>query len=247
MASTSETGHAKNAANLQSLIVSVTGYGAAYNPSKTALQLPSLQILSTGCNNAIKAVNAAIPGYTQAVADRETAFLPLNKLATRVLNSIKATDTSTQVIENVQSLIRKIQGTRATPKKTDEEKAALAAEGKATKEISTSQMSFDNRLDNLDKLIQLLDSSPLYTPNETDLQVATLTTYLDELNRQNAAVKTAIILLSNARISRNEIMYKAGSSMVDIALDVKTYIKSVYGASSPQYKQVSKLAFKSIP
>ena len=32
--------------------------------------------------------------------------------------------------------------------------------------------------------------------------------------------------------------------MVDIALDTKTYIKSLYGATSPQYKQVSKLEFK---
>ena len=247
MASTSETGHAKNAANLQSLIASVIGYGAAYNPSKASLKLPALQVLDTNCNNAVKAVNAAFPAYAQAIADRETAFVPLSKLTTRVLNALKATDTSTQVIETAQSFIRKIQGTRAARKKTDEEKAALAAKGKATKEISTSQMSFDNRLDNFDKLIQLLDSSPLYTPNETDLQLTTIKTYYDTLNAKNAAVKTAIIPLSNARISRDEIMYKAGASMVDIALDVKTYIKSVFGATSPQYKQVSKLAFKVIP
>ena len=34
MASTSETGHAKNVANFQNLIAFVTGYGATYNPSK---------------------------------------------------------------------------------------------------------------------------------------------------------------------------------------------------------------------
>ena len=44
--------------------------------------------------------------------------------------------------------------------------------------------------------------------------------------------------LSNARISRNDILYKANTGLVDIALDTKTYIKSLYGATSPQYKQV---------
>lgn len=34
MASTSETGHAKNVANLQDLISFVTGYGATYNPTR---------------------------------------------------------------------------------------------------------------------------------------------------------------------------------------------------------------------
>ena len=39
-------------------------------------------------------------------------------------------------------------------------------------------------------------------------------------------------------------MYKANTRMVDIALDSKAYIKSAFGATSPQYKQVSKLEFK---
>lgn len=42
MASTSETGHAKNVANFQDLIEFVTAYGATYNPSKNNLQLPQL-------------------------------------------------------------------------------------------------------------------------------------------------------------------------------------------------------------
>ena len=42
MASTSETGHAKNVANFQDLIEFVTGYGATYNPSKNSLKLPQL-------------------------------------------------------------------------------------------------------------------------------------------------------------------------------------------------------------
>ena len=47
MASTSETGHAKNVANFQDLISFVTGYGAIYNPSKNALKLPQLNTLYT--------------------------------------------------------------------------------------------------------------------------------------------------------------------------------------------------------
>ena len=40
-------------------------------------------------------------------------------------------------------------------------------------------------------------------------------------------------------------MYKANTRMVDIALDSKAYIKSAFGGTSPQYKQVSKLKFTS--
>ena len=105
-------------------------------------------------------------------------------------------------------------------------------------------MSYDNRLDNLDKLIQLLSSIPLYTPNEAELKVASLKNLYTDLKTKNTAVINATTPLSNARISRNETLYKADIGLVDTALDVKTYIKSLFGATSPQYKQISKLEFK---
>ena len=246
MASTSETGHAKNVTNFDELTSYATGYGTAYNPSKVSIKLPALQTLSTSAKGAISAVNAAEPAYKNAVAARESAFAPLSKLITRVMNALKATDTTVEVDASAKTLVRKIQGVRATAKKTEEEKKALAADGKEVVEISTSQMSYDSRLDNFDKLIKLLTSVALYAPNEADLKVAALTTLYNDLKAKNAAVVTATTPLSNARIARNDILYKLNTGLVDTALDVKTYIKSLYGATSPQYKQVSKLEFRAI-
>lgn len=62
----------------------------------------------------------------------------LNKLITRVNNALKATDTTEQVDESAKTLVRKIQGTRATAKKTDEDKAAEKPQEKKPKEISSS-------------------------------------------------------------------------------------------------------------
>ena len=42
MASTTETGHAKNVANFEDLISFCTGYGAPYNPSKASIKLAAL-------------------------------------------------------------------------------------------------------------------------------------------------------------------------------------------------------------
>lgn len=243
MSSTTETGHAKNVANFEQEISYASAYGAAYNPSKAALHLDVLQALAGNAKNAVKAVNTAFPAYSKAISDREVAFSPLSKLTTRIFNALKATDTAEQEIENVKTIVRKLQGTRATPKKTEAEKLALAAEGKAIKEVSSSQLSFDNRLNNFDKLINLLANNPLYAPNEPELQVVTLTALYSAMETANYAVIAATAPLSNARIARNEVLYKPDTGLVDIALDVKSYIKSLFGASSPQYKQVSKLKF----
>ena len=243
MASTSETGHQINVVNFDEMNTYVVGYGTVYNPSKASIKLAALQALALSAKTAIGAVNSALPAYSNAVSAREVGFDPLSKLTTRIVNALKATDTTTQVDESAQTIARKIQGARAKAKKTEAEKTALATEGTVVTEISSSQMSYDSRLDSLDKLLKLLTSVPLYAPNEADLKVTALTTYYNDLKAKNAAVVTATVPLSNARISRNDILYKTNTGVVDIAFDVKVYVKSVFGATSPQYKQISKLKF----
>jgi hypothetical protein len=246
MASVSETGHAKNVTNLESLITSITAYGTSYNPSKDSIKLSALQALLTASKQSLNAVNIAQSAYSNAVAARESAFEPFSKLITRVNNALKASDTTVQVDESAQTIVRKLQGKRASAKLTDEEKKALEAEGKEVNQISVAQLSYDSRIENLDKLIMLLTSVPLYNPNEDDLKIKSLTTLYTELKAKNTDVLTATIQLSNARISRNEILYKPLTGLVDIAFDTKVYIKSVFGATSPYFKQISKIEFKTV-
>jgi hypothetical protein len=243
MASISESGHAKNTTNFDELISRATGYGAVYNPSKTTIRLQALQALSTSSKNAVSAYNGLIPAYKNAVSAREAAFEPLSVLITRVLNFLKSCGTSVQMYDDGKTFARKIQGKRATPKKTEKEKAAATTEGKEIKEISASQMSYDNRLDNFDKLIKLLASIIQYNPNENELRVATLTAIYTDLRTKNTAVIAATTALDNSRIARNDVLYKNISGLFDVAKDVKLYIKALYGASSPQYKDVSKIKF----
>ena len=60
---------------------------------------------------------------------------------------------------------------KVSAKITDEEKKALEAEGKEVNQISATQLSYDSRLENLDKLIMLLESVPYYKPNEEVLKL----------------------------------------------------------------------------
>ena len=193
--------------------------------------------------NSFSEVNAAQSAYSLAVDARETAFEPLSKLITRVNNALKASESSTQTDESAQTIIRKLQGKRAVAKLTEEEKKALEAEGKEVNQISASQMSYDSRLDNFDKLITLLTTVPQYSPNEEELKIQSLKATYNNLKSKNTDVVSAYIQLDNARNNRNDIFFKPLTGLIDIVFDVKTYIKSVFGATSPQYKQVSKLSF----
>jgi len=89
----------------------------------------------------------------------------------------------------------------------------------------------------------LIISEPTYAPNEVDLQVVSLTNFHNNLKTTNTAVINATTAISNARIARNNILYADKTGLYDIAQEVKKYVKSVFGATSPQYKQVSKIKF----
>ena len=243
MTNTSETGHAKNVTNLESLITSIIALETSYNPSRDSIKLTSLQTLLTASTESLNAVNIAQAAYSNAVAARKVAFEPFSKLITRVMNSLKASGASTQVVQSARTIVRKLQGRRASAKITEEEKKALEAEGKEVNQISASQMSFDNRIENFDRLIMLLSSIPLYNPNEAELKVETLIALHNQLKEKNTEVILPIVQLSNSRIARNKILYSENTGLVDVALDSKTYIKSIFGATSPQYKQISKLRF----
>ncbi|MDX9848617.1 MAG: hypothetical protein RBT74_16670 [Tenuifilaceae bacterium] len=243
MSSTVETGHAKVVANFEKLIAVVSAFGASYNPTRDSIQLAALNAQLTAAKAAVAAVNAADPAYRNACNAREVAFEPLSKLITRVSSALKASGVPPQAHENALTFVRKLQGRRASRKLTEDELKAMEAQGETVTQASASQMSFDNRLDNLDKLIQLLASLSAYAPNEEELKVSSLTALYTQLQAVNTAAVTAEIPLRSTRIARNDLLYKADTGVVDTSTDVKTYVKSVFGPSSPQYKSVSGIKF----
>ncbi len=246
MANKNETGHPINVANFDELLAFVLGYGTDFRPTKKTIQTDALQLVSNNANNAIAAVNLALPPYTNAVAAREAVFEPLSKLVTRLMNALIATDATKQVVDSAKSLGRKLQGVRANPKKTEAQKKALLDKGVEVVEISSSQVGYNNLVSNFDQLINLLASISVFEPNEEDLKISSLTVLYNDLKDKNAAVIAAKAPLSNARLVRNRILYKEKTGLYDVAADVKAYVKSLYGATSPQYKQISQLKFTKI-
>ena len=241
MASTSEVGHAKNVANFQDLIEFVTGYGATYNPSKNALKLPQLIALKASADTTLADVITKNTNYNNKVNERITAFSGLKSLSTRLVNALQTTEATTETIGNAKTFNRKMQGKKASSSQTPTDPNTPAPTT-----ISTSQQSYDQLIQHLAGLTSVLEAETSYTPNETDLQVATLQTKIADLTAKNTAVATAYASISNSRIARNETLYSSSTGLVETANEVKKYIKSVFGASSPQFAQVKGIQFKII-
>ena len=241
MSSTSEVGHAKNVANFEHLISFCTGYGNDYNPSNTAISIASLNGLLTDAKNSLTEVTVKIVAYNNTVNHRIQTFSDLKKLSTRLVNALIATGASYETIANAKSVNKKIQGQRATPltPSTPDPNNPQPAPNS----ISASQQSYDQVTEHFSKLVEILHTEPTYTPNEVELNIATLTTLLQNMHTANTQVGKAYTEISIARIARNHILYDDHTGLCPIALEVKNYVKSVAGASSPEYKQISKIKF----
>jgi len=246
MASTSETGIDVNVANFRKLTLTVTAFGAAYNPSNSTITLQALNALATDADHAVDVANKAIAAHVKVANDREVAFGALNQKATQLINALEVAGAASQTMDNAKTVIRKLRGQRATPKLTEVEKAALVAEGKEVTQISASQLGYDNRIANFGKLLDLIETEPQYAPNEDELKLLTVRAYYTNLKTANDTVAAAEVLVNNARKQRNAIFSTPITGMLAVADTTKKYVKSVFNSSSNEYKQVAAIKFTGI-
>ena len=248
MASTSETGHAKNVVNFETLISFCLGYGATFNPSKVNLKVPALQTQLASCKANIASVTSTSVAFNNAVNARMIAFDGLKKLSTRLVNSLEVSGAASQTIKDAKTVNAKVQGSKLT--KADAGKAPTPVDPNAPvvetdKTISASQQSYTSLIEHFSKIITILSTEPTYVPNENPLKIATLNTQLTNLKNTNTAVINAYTTVSNTRISRDQSLYNSTNGLCETAKEVKMYVKSVFGTTSQQYKQVSGIEFKS--
>ena len=233
-----ETGNAKNVANLQKLIEQVTVY-TAYNPPVDNLKIANLNTLYTNSLNAVSEVEEKRNANKNAIHTRQQAYLNLKSTSTRIINQLDILGLTEGVLAQAKSLNNLIQGTRKKKKEVDEET------GEEKKTASTSRQSYTQLADNFSKILQLLATISTYNPNLEELKLVNLTTYHTTLVESTKNVDITEAELNTKLIERNKILYKNRIGLYTIAQNVKKYVKSIYGATSPEYSNISKIKFTS--
>ena len=238
MASTSETGHARNVANLQKLTEQVTVY-TLYNPPVDNLKVANLQTLYTTASAKLNEVEDKRNANKNAITVRQSAFENLKSTATKIINHLEILGLPSGTIDQAKSLNRVIQG--------GQKKAVTALEeGKEeTKTVSTSRQSYTQMAENFGILLQLLGTIPTYNPNEDDLKLLNLETYKNSLVSSTQSVDQTEAELNSKLIERDQLLYADGTGLYSIVQNVKKYVKSLYGATSPEYTNVSSIEFTS--
>ena len=238
MPSTSEVGHAKNVANLQKLTEQVTVY-TLYNPPVDNIKVANLQTLYTTASTKLNEVEDKRNNNKNAITLRQSAFENLKSTATKIINHLGILGLPQGTIDQAKSLNRLIQGGQkkaTTPPEEGKEE---------TRTVSTSRQSYTQMADNFGILLQLLGTIPTYNPNEDDLKLTNLNTYKDSLVSSTQSVDQTEAELNNKLIERDQLLYADGTGLYSIAQNVKKYVKSIYGATSTEYANVSAIKFTS--
>ena len=141
--------------------------------------------------------------------------------------------TNTGIFRSPNPTAKSSSSTKKTAEKSKSTKSSSPKKEVAKKEVSKKETAKK----------EILKAEPSYSPNEIELKITTLTAQLAALKIANTNVTDAYTAVANARIARNITLYKDNTGLYDIAADVKNYVKSLYGISSPEYKELSKIKF----
>jgi uncharacterized glyoxalase superfamily protein PhnB len=149
-----------------------------------------------------------------------------------------------QTLSQAEALVRELRGKRASELLTAEELAAAKADGNPTKQVVKHNSTINSRLENMAKYVLLLESISDYNPNEAELTTPALRSKMEDMKAKHEQVVSADAAFEAVRISRDTLLYADNTGLVDNGQNAKKYTKSVFGATSPQYKQVSGIEFK---
>jgi hypothetical protein len=215
-----------------------------YNPANTKIGKPALETLYTSGQGVASHVSTTSAPYKVSVNTRQASFEDVPRRFGAAFRMAKASGADKPVLDDLDTTRRKLSGQRKSKVAKDDPNtpASEGEPGKATH--SASQRSYDNQVGNVESLVALLSNIPSYAPNETELKITSLQALATELKAANNAVSAAFVPLSQARGTRDEVLYTSPDSVVKIALLVKAYVSAAFGTQSQLYKQIKGLQFK---
>jgi hypothetical protein len=236
MASNQETGNAINLSNFKKLIEVCTAYGAPYNPSNTDITVANMSTTWTTADTAHTTMTTALSNAKIPINNRENLFDPVDKLVTRTLNYYESTKALKQSKKDAKGFADKYRGFGIKVEKLPDGSPDPA-------HVSNSQQSYVKKQETFKSLLDLYNSDPLYAPNETAINIATLTTLNGNMKTANDGIAAIIEPVDNLRIQRDHALYDEETGILDLQAAAKDYVTGLFGARAPETKQITSIKF----
>ena len=162
----------------------------------------------------------------------------LPKLESSVLRTLEASGASEEKLKDARAFVQNLQG-RVKP----DSKEPVAETAEPVSKRSRLQLAYVSRADWFARLVEAVLGEPQYEAFEPLLSKAGLVQHLRHLQQLNRQVDEARVKWSQARLQRNEVLYRSGNSVARVMQAVKKYLRAIFGLNSEEYVQVKGIAF----
>jgi hypothetical protein len=218
--------------------------GPVYNPSNATVKIAALNTLLTQAEGSIDAAITLRNTYEDAVKARRQVFANVRPLVIRIVSAVRASGASDETLAYVRT-IKRVFTPQAKGKNPAPQSTPASAPGDAGNQSTShgaSQLGYDVMTTNFARLVERLSTEKLYKPNEVDLQIASLKTFVKTMRDANTRVMTAALAMKNGTSAQKQLLF-GKTGLHGTAMGTKDYIKSVFGTMSDQYKAVKSLQF----
>jgi len=253
MKKVAESGHIKNVALYDKIVVDAEETGSSYNPASNDIKIANLILRRDEIHNVMENLNIAEAEAADAINQRQFIYVELLDRSMRIVGEAVACGADEKIMAEIRSFIRKLRGQRAKAIIEPVVKPATDADidvGKAGNDLATkvkrsvSQQGFDNRLGHFRKIIETVAMINGYAPNEPEMSIAGLKTFSDDAFAATKNVNQKIHNLNGSRTLRDKLLYRKGTGLVFLGERIKGYFKATFGPHSNEFKKVKDVRFK---
>jgi hypothetical protein len=223
-------------ANYNQMVMFCGSLGSAYNPGNNSLKIDAMESLLAQVQEKISLADRANHDYRSALNARKELLRQIPSLGSRIMSSLIAHGAACNTVESAMVIKRRL--ISSGRRKTTELQGENVREGGRI-----SQLDIASRIANFEKLVMLIAAQQKYAPNETELQVDSLKSFIAELRERNTIVIYRYAARKKANIELNDMLYGEESIYEKVRI-IKAYIVSKFGHRSPQHRAVTRLKFR---
>ena len=231
--------------NLEKLVSFANAQGPVYNPSKASIKVAALQTLLTQSQGAIKAADVSRTAYESALNARQEVFSTIPRLGGRLIAVLKANGASPDVVADAMAIKRRFssQAKKVVDNTPDSTSSPASGTTNGVKyQRKLSQLDWDSKVGNFQRLVIKVTAEPAYQTYEADLQVPALNVCITTLRDKNKAVINAFRAMKEANQAADKLLFEA-SGIYGQSVAVKAYIQAVYGFGTVKHREVTSLKF----
>lgn len=240
-----ETGHTKNVANFETVIIILTALGSDYNPNQVLILLTALQAKLLEFKAALAVVDTKDAEYRVKTDEVQADFEGLEEYVVNVKRTAEVEINDEAFTADLQTVVN-----RFFPKgrRTGIPDDPATPEDESRTPASTSERSRDKLIAHFADLIALLKTKEsLYKTNDAAYTMPAIEARLASLTAKNNASKQALIAKASAEDARDNLLYDEETGILKLVKLIKTELARKPGKNSAAYQQINALKFRKPP